>query len=118
MGAKQSGSPATVGSGVSIRLSSLPNAGNGLFASRDFVRGELITEVREGLPRAGIGRRALPARRCTAAPTAPQVDRPRRRATRIPLPFPPCPLSTRAASYPTSRRSCCARRARTRTCAA
>lgn len=36
----------TIGNGVEIRSSSLPGAGNGLFADRHFARGDLITEVR------------------------------------------------------------------------
>jgi len=35
----------TIGDGVDIRLSSIPNAGNGLFAARAFARGDFITEV-------------------------------------------------------------------------
>jgi hypothetical protein len=38
----------TIGSGVEIRPSAIPQAGNGLFASRPYARGELITEVRRG----------------------------------------------------------------------
>lgn len=33
----------TIGNGISVRRSRLPNAGMGLFASRSFERGELIT---------------------------------------------------------------------------
>ena len=35
---------ATVGDGLSVRRSTIPNAGNGLFAERDFARGTVITK--------------------------------------------------------------------------
>ncbi len=35
---------ATVGDGLSVRRSTIPNAGNGLFADRDFPRGTVITK--------------------------------------------------------------------------
>jgi hypothetical protein len=43
--------PATIGDGVAVRTSTLPGAGNGLFAARPFARGELVTEVRLRAPR-------------------------------------------------------------------
>lgn len=36
---------ATIGNGVSIQPSWVPNAGNGLFANRNFEKNELITEL-------------------------------------------------------------------------
>lgn len=36
--------PATIGDGVEVRASSIEQAGNGLFASRAFARGDFITE--------------------------------------------------------------------------
>jgi hypothetical protein len=35
---------ATIGNGVEVKLSNLPNAGRGLFATRDFAFGDLVTE--------------------------------------------------------------------------
>jgi hypothetical protein len=35
---------ATIGDGVEVRVSRIPNAGNGLFATREFQKNELITE--------------------------------------------------------------------------